>query len=171
MVPTSLVVGLVLSQSFKPVLAKAPILVPIMKATFQSSLFKSKASRLLVIACCGPLLCSCNLLGLKQQVKEMRAHGAVTALVSPAPAETPPTYALAWTRTGKGELASAGFQTVGNSGLVAFSLRTNHTYGIAVFTDENGNGKYDAGELAAYVREVQPAPLGDPSAAGTVLRL
>jgi pimeloyl-ACP methyl ester carboxylesterase len=114
---------------------------------------------------------SCSFLGLRQQVVKLGAHGSVTIEVSPTPAGTPPTYALAWTRAESGELESAGFQTVGANGIVSFSLLLKHVYGIVVFTDENRNGKYDANEPMACLTNVIPISFADPTASARLLKI
>lgn len=118
-----------------------------------------------------PVLCSCSLLRLRQQVAALEQHGPVGVVLSPLPGRSFPTYAFAWTRTGKGEFASAGFQTVGDIGIASFDLLTNHVYGIAVFTDENQSGKYERGEPLAFQESVRPAQFTDGETPTQVLTL
>jgi len=117
------------------------------------------------------LTASCSFLGLRHQVVKLEGRGVVTIELLPPPTGLAPTYALAWTRTESGQLESAGFQTVGSDGLASFSLLTNHVYSVGAFTDENGDGKYDAGEPMAYMTNVIPVPFGNPSARGKLLKL
>jgi pimeloyl-ACP methyl ester carboxylesterase len=49
-------------------------------------------------------------------------------------------------------------------------LLTNRTYSVGAFTDENGNGKYDAGEPAGWITNVCPNAFGDPKARSKRLR-
>jgi hypothetical protein len=117
------------------------------------------------------LLCSCSILGLKRQVTKMEGHGAVTLQITPPPQGANPTYALAWTPGEDGGLESAGFQRLRPDGLASFNLLTNRTYRVGAFTDENGNGKYDAGEPGAVARDVHPFAFGDPHHGGKLLQL
>src|SRR5437899_3186300 len=130
------------------------------------------ALQALVIAVCGGLiLCSCSLLGLKRQVVAMEEHGAITVRVSNLTNTSAPTYALAWTRAEDGELESAGFQKVGSDKVASFSLLTNHYYSVGAFTDENQNGKFDAGEPFAKLENLHPPSFGDPKARARILEL
>lgn len=89
----------------------------------------------------------------------MEEFGVVTVRVSPLPTAAVATYALAWTSE-NGELRSAGVHRVTSDGIAAFTLRTDRLYAVGAFIDENGNGSYDVGEPADYVREVKPRSLG-----------
>ncbi len=104
------------------------------------------------------LVSSCSLLGVKQEVKNLSAHGIITVQVTPV-VESAPTYALAWIRAASGTNEMIGFQRVGTNGFAVFLLRQNRTYGLAAFTDRNGNGAYDGGEPVAYVKNLRPTPL------------
>jgi len=117
------------------------------------------------------LLCSCSLIGLRRQVEKMEAHGGIAVQVSPLPKGSIPTYALVWTRGDDGELESAGFQRLRSGGIAAFSLLTNHYYSVGAFTDENKNGKYDAGEPFGRIENVVPQSFAEGSAQPRVLPL
>jgi pimeloyl-ACP methyl ester carboxylesterase len=117
------------------------------------------------------LCCSCSVLGLKSHITKMEQYGSVVIQVSPPPDHIVPTYALAWTPTETGELQSAGFQRLRADGFAAFSLQTNQTYSVGVFTDENGNGKFDVGEPAGIVTNVTANALGDPLAYSKILHI
>lgn len=109
-------------------------------------------------------LSSCSLVGLRKHVETMERHGTVAVQVKNAPETKPPTYSLAWREVeGKGA-DSVGFQQVRKDGIVAFSLRSGESYRIGAFTDENGNGAYDAGEPFAVRDDVTPNSLADPHA-------
>ncbi len=125
----------------------------------------------LLLAATIPLLCSCALIRLKQQVAKLEQHGSIGVVLSPPPGRSFPTYAFAWMRTGKGEFASAGFQTVGDIGIASFDLLTSHVYGIAAFTDENQSGKYERGEPLAFQENVRPAQFTDGDTPTQVLTL
>ena len=128
-----------------------------MKTPTQSSL--PRLSALLVLS-----LTSCSVLGLKKEVEIMEQRGGVTIQVNPAPVGEAPTYAAAW-RVVDGVLKdSAGFQVVRSDGFAAFSLRSDTTYRVGAFIDENGNGALDAGEPFGRQLDVRPVPLTDPSA-------
>jgi hypothetical protein len=122
---------------------------------------------MLRILCCLaiPLLGSCSLLGLRGQVERLEAKGSVVIHVTPPPRGPAPSYALAWTLEADGSRQSAGFQPLRGDGLAAFALALDRSYRVGAFTDENGNGKFDHGEPAAYRTDVEPFPL-----AGTGLR-
>jgi pimeloyl-ACP methyl ester carboxylesterase len=115
-------------------------------------------------------ICSCSLMGLKSHITRMEQYGTVTIQVSPPPETNAPTYALAWTAGADGELESAGCQRLRADGLASFTLLTNRTYSVGAFTDENGNGAYDAGEPAGRVTNVTPHGLGDPHARAKIFR-
>ncbi len=91
----------------------------------------------------------------------MEQYGSVSIQVTPPPEGTAPTYALAWTAGADGNLESAGFRRLRADGLASFNLLTNRTYSIGAFTDENGNGKYDAGEPAGEITNITPHAWGD----------
>jgi pimeloyl-ACP methyl ester carboxylesterase len=118
-----------------------------------------------------PLFCSCAVMQLKRQVVKLEQRGAATIVISSIRPGSANTYALAWTRGAGGKLESVGFQRVSDAGIASFSLLTNHVYGIAAFTDEDGSGKYDAGEPLAFVENVRPSHFGDPKARSLVLPL
>ncbi len=129
-----------------------------------------RLSRCYVYLVAPTLLCSCQLLGLRQHVEKMEEFGIVTVRVSPLPTGAAPTYALAWTAD-DGELRSAGFQQIRPDGLAAFTLRTDRSYAVGAFTDRNRNDRYDVGEPVDYVREVTPVSLADPNAVARRIRL
>ena len=116
------------------------------------------------------LLCSCQIIGLRQHVEKMEAFGVVTVKVSPPPRAKAFTYALAWTRDNR-ELHSVGLQQIGPDGLASFVLRIDRSYSVGAFTDKNRNERYDAGEPGDYVKGVTPVSLGDPHASFKLLRL
>ena len=128
-----------------------------MKTPTQSSL--PRLSALLVLS-----LTSCSVLGLKKEVEIMEQRGGVTIQVKPAPVGEAPTYAAAWRVVDGVPKDSAGFQVVRSDGIAAFSLRTDTSYRVGAFTDENGNGALDAGEPFGRQLDVRPVPLTDPSA-------
>jgi pimeloyl-ACP methyl ester carboxylesterase len=115
-----------------------------------------------LVALCLPLLSSCSILGLRKQVEQLDAHGAITIRISPASKGPAPTYALAWIEENGVRKESAGFQTVRPDGLAAFTLLANRTYHIGAFTDENGNRAYDAGEPLAVLTDMHPRLLDRP---------
>jgi hypothetical protein len=115
-------------------------------------------------------LSSCQIVGLRQHLETMESLGLVTVQVAPMPAGAAPTYALAWVRM-NGELRSAGFQEVGADGFASFTLRTDRSYTVGAFTDQNRNQSYDAGEPADYIKDVRPVSLSDPHARAKVLKL
>ena len=108
------------------------------------------------------LVSSCSLLSVKQEVKDLSAHGLITVQVTPI-VESAPMYALAWTKTASGTNEMIGFQPVGEHGLALFLLRQNRTYNLGAFTDLNRNGAYDEGEPVAYVKNLRPTSLADDS--------
>ena len=128
-----------------------------MKTPTQSSL--PRLSAFLVLS-----LTSCSVLGLKKEVEIMEQRGGVTIQVKPAPVGEAPTYAAAWRVVDGVPKDSAGFQVVRSDGIAAFSLRTDTSYRVGAFTDENGNGALDAGEPFGRQLDVRPVPLTDPSA-------
>ena len=116
------------------------------------------------------ILCSCQIVGLRQHLETMENLGIVTVKVSPILANAAPTYALAWVRK-NGALRSVGLQKVGTDGLASFTLRTDRSYSVGAFTDQNRNQSYDAGEPADYIRDVAPVSLSDPNAQPTIFAL
>ncbi len=110
---------------------------------------------------CFGLLSSCSLLGLREQVTNLEAHGGVTLQIVPPPKGPAPTYALAWRMEKEKRKDSAGVQQVREDGLASFHLRLGEVYRVGAFTDENGNQKFDAGEPLAVVQDVSPRPLSD----------
>jgi hypothetical protein len=131
---------------------------------------KSRIQFLAIISVASLFVCSCQLVGLRQHVEKMESFGVVTVRIIPPPKGPKPTYALAWTPE-NGELRSAGLQQVGSDGLASFTLRIDRVYTIGVFTDENGNMSYDAGEPADYTKGVTPVSLADPEGRSKVLTL
>jgi len=110
------------------------------------------------------ILSSCTIVGLHQHVETMEQRGNVTVKMVPPPDPKVPSYALAWRmENGQGK-DSAGFQRVSPDGLASFSLRMDSSYRIGIFTDENGNGAYDAGEPFAVRNKVDTVSLADPNA-------
>jgi pimeloyl-ACP methyl ester carboxylesterase len=116
------------------------------------------------------LLSSCQIIGLRQQVEKVEEFGVVTVRVSPPPSGPAPTYGLAWTQE-NGEMRSAGFQRVRPDGLLAFTLRTDRSYTVGAFTDQNRNDRYDVGEPVDYVSGITPVSLADPNAVARRVRL
>ena len=114
-----------------------------------------RAFVLLIVAASMPLLCSCSIIGLKRQVTKLEQRGTIGVVLSTPPGRSFPTYAFAWTRDQSNQLASVGFQTVGDIGIAPFNLLASHDYGIAVFTDENRSGNYERGEPLAYQENVR----------------
>ncbi len=114
---------------------------------------------------------SCSLVGLRREVTALERHGGVTLSISPLPDGKAPTYALAWRGEDGRPKDSAGFQTVRPDGIAAFTLLLGETYRVGAFTDENGNGAFDAGEPFAMRRDVAPVSLSDPSAQPIILTL
>ena len=131
--------------------------LPLMQSTLTAMPFIR-----LLFAICLPLLSSCSILGLRKQVQQLEAHGAITVRVSPLPKGPAPTYALAWIVENGVRTESAGFQTVRPDGLAAFTLLADRTYHVGAFTDENGNRAYDAGEPLAVLKDLQPRLLDQP---------
>jgi pimeloyl-ACP methyl ester carboxylesterase len=118
--------------------------------------------RLVVLVLSGALLCSCGVVGLKRHLKEFETRGGVAVRVTPAPDAHAPTYALAWRMENALRKDAAGFQRVRRDGIAAFSLKMGNVYRVGAFTDENDNGKYDAGEPLDVIKDVTPLPLSDP---------
>jgi hypothetical protein len=128
----------------------------------------ARSVRLAPVLVLAAFLCSCGIVGLKKHLKEMDSRGSVAVRVSPPPDSHAPTYAVAWRMEHGVRKDAAGFQRVRADGVAAFSLKTEQTYRVGAFTDENGNGKYDAGEPLDVVRDVMPMPFGDPGATTTI---
>jgi hypothetical protein len=120
------------------------------------------AVRLALLFVSVSLLSSCGIVGLKKHLKEMESRGSVAVRVSPSPDAHAATYAVAWRMEHGVRKDAAGFQRVRADGIAAFSLTTEQTYRVGAFTDENANGKYDAGEPLDVVKDVLPLPLSDP---------
>jgi hypothetical protein len=99
----------------------------------------------LLLALCGCVATSCALRQLKQNVRQINAHGVVWVSVSPVHPSAP-TYALAWTPTAQGTNEMIGFQPVGPDGMALFLLRLNRTCQVGAFSDLDGDGAYDGGE-------------------------
>jgi pimeloyl-ACP methyl ester carboxylesterase len=110
-------------------------------------------------------------MGLRQQVESLEAMGGVTVEVTPHPTSDHPTYALAWRMENGSRKDSAGFQRVREDGIAAFNLKMDSVYRVGAFTDENGNGGFDAGEPLDFIKDVRPVPLADPSATPRILKL
>jgi pimeloyl-ACP methyl ester carboxylesterase len=136
----------------------------------RSQIERQTAHQLLLLGIATLLLSSCQIFGLRQHVETMEAFGVVAIRVSPLPTDAAATYALAWTSE-NGELRSAGVYRVTPDGIAAFTLRTDRSYTVGAFTDENANHSYDAGEPADYVRGVRPRSLGDPNVEATMWKL
>lgn len=125
---------------------------------------------LLPLVMCGLFTASCALLGLKENVKQIEAHGVIGVQVS-VPPTTAPTYALALA-TAKGTNEMIGFQPVTDGGMAVFLLRQDRDYAVGAFTDLNGNQQYDGGEPVDLIRNVRPTPLSDKArSTGLHLRL
>lgn len=114
---------------------------------------------LLPLVICGLLTASCALLGLKENVKQIEAHGVIAVQVTMPPA-TAPTYALALTAA-KGTNEMIGFQQVADGGMAVFLLQQDRDYAVGAFTDLNGNQQYDGGEPVDLIRNIRPTPLRD----------
>ena len=126
--------------------------------------------QLLLLSAIPLLLGSCQLLGLRKQVETMENFGVVTIRVSPPPTDAAVTYGVAWI-SDNGQLRSAGFQRIRPDGFAAFILRTDLTYTVGAFVDENNNHSYDTGEPADYVGGVRPLSLVDPKVKTTIFEL
>ena len=123
-----------------------------------------QAARLVQLALlfvCVALVSSCGIVGLKTHLKEMESHGLVVIRVSPPPDAQVPTYALAWRMAHGVPKDAAGIQRVRADSVVGFSLKRDETFWVGAFTDENGNGKYDAGEPADLLKDMKPLALGE----------
>ncbi len=114
--------------------------------------------RLLLLAVCVGLIPSCALLGVKDQVKAINAHGVIALEISNLSA-TATNYAATLSEDARGSNEMVGFQIVGPDGLALFLLRQNRTYSVGAFADLNGDGKYDGGEPACAVANVKPVGL------------
>jgi len=133
----------------------------------QASQRRSRFTRRLWLTLAGinlTWLCSCSLLGLNGHLTKMEQYGSVTIQVTPPPKESAPTYALAWTTLDDGEMETVGYHRLRADGLAYFSLRTNFTYSVGAFTDENGTGRFEDGEPGGCVTNVHPSALNDPAA-------
>ena len=116
-------------------------------------------------------LTSCSIIGLRQHVETLEQRGTVTLQVTPPPNGAAPTYALAWRMENGQRKDSAGFHQVRKDGIASFNLRLDSLFQIGVFTDENGNRAYDAGEPLAVQADVKPVSLADPNALPKILKL
>lgn len=116
---------------------------------------------LALLACAG-LTTSCALLGVKQQVKQISAHGVIALQVTNL-SPTATNYALALSRNAYGTNEMVGFQVIGPDGLALFLLRQDRTYDAGAFSDLNGNRAYDVGEPAQLLRGLRPVPLSATS--------
>src|SRR6188768_1521862 len=117
------------------------------------------SQKIVPLLVCSLLTSSCALIGLKQNVKQIEAHGVIHVQVS-MPPSTAPTYALALTAVG-GTNEMIGFQPVAAEGVAVFLLRQDRDYAVGAFTDLNRNQQYDGGEPVAIIRNVRPTPLSD----------
>jgi pimeloyl-ACP methyl ester carboxylesterase len=126
--------------------------------------------RPLLLAAIAMLCGSCALFHLKDEVKAIAAHGVVLVEVAEPPAG-PKTYAVAWVDTADGKPTPIGRHTVEGAGTVCFILPNDKTYNIGAWTDVDGDGRYDGGEPAASVRDVQPFPLDETASRASPLRL
>lgn len=128
------------------------------------------SQKIVPLLVCSLLTSSCALIGLKQNVKQIEAHGVIHVQVS-MPPSTAPTYALALTAVG-GTNEMIGFQPVAAEGVAVFLLRQDRDYAVGAFTDLNRNQQYDGGEPVAIIRNVRPTPLSDKARSeGLRLRL
>lgn len=107
---------------------------------------------------------SCALVTLSRNVKEIEQRGVVAVQVSPKPSGSAPTYALAYLKKTGARTEIAGVQKVKSEGLAIFDLLLGNHYGMAAFTDRNGNGHFDAGEPMALAEDVVAVPLADTNA-------
>lgn len=103
---------------------------------------------------------SCAILGLKEQVAEIAAHGFLSVHVE-AMAPAVPTYAVAWVTGADGKPETIGLQPVGEDGIASFLLLNHRRYSIGAWSDLDKDKVYDGGEPAASVSDVQPLPLDD----------
>ncbi len=131
----------------------------------------SKAVRFIVLTGAACALNACGLVGLRQQVESLESMGSITVEITPHPASDHPTYALAWRMEDGARKDSAGFQRVRADGIAAFSLKLDSVFRVGAFTDENGNGAFDAGEPLDFIKDARPVSLSEPSAAPRILKL
>jgi len=116
------------------------------------------------------LVASCRLLGVKQEVKQIAAHGVIAVQVISAETSAP-TYALVWTAVARGRNEMTGFQPVGANGLAVFMVLQKRTYNVGAFADINANGDYDVGEPVAFVKNVLATPLAETGLRAQTLQL
>jgi len=116
------------------------------------------------------LVSSCSLLGVKKEVKQLAAHGLITAQVNSG-GTAAHVYALAWVAAAKGTNEMIGFQPVGSDGVALFLLLQARTYNIGAFADLNDNGTYDGGEPVAYIKNLHPTALGETAARAPSVQL
>lgn len=103
-------------------------------------------------------LASCSLLHLREEVKLIEAHGvALLEVANSTPGVL--TYAVAWHESDDGTVACIGLHPTGSTGVAYFLLQNGRRYHLGAFADQNGNGRYDAGEPAGSVANVTPQPL------------
>ena len=117
------------------------------------------------------MVSSCSIVGLRQHVETLEQRGGVTLQVTPPPKGDKPTYAVAWRMENGQRKDSAGFHQVRTDGIASFNLRLDIIYQIGVFTDENGNRAYDAGEPLAVQPDVKPVSLADPNVLPKIWKL
>ncbi|RBP38034.1 alpha/beta hydrolase family protein DUF915 [Roseimicrobium gellanilyticum] len=131
----------------------------------------SKSVRFASLVAAASTLSSCGLIGLRQHVETLETMGGITMEVTPHPTAAHPTYALAWRMENGSRKDSAGFQRVREDGIAALNLRMDSAYRVGAFTDENGNGAYDAGEPLGYLKYARPVSLTNPSAEPQILKI
>ncbi|MEO5713958.1 MAG: alpha/beta fold hydrolase [Luteolibacter sp.] len=116
------------------------------------------------------LLANCSLLHLREESRLLTASGTIGVSVSVPPADRASTRVLAFLRKSGGTVM-AGCQTPGKDGIALLLLRPENRYGIAAFTDRNGNRMLDPGEPAAFAENIAPVPLNERKAKAPMIRL
>jgi pimeloyl-ACP methyl ester carboxylesterase len=104
------------------------------------------------------VLTSCSLLRLREEVKQIEAHGVALLEVD----NTTPgvaTYAVAWMEHDDATVTCIGLHPLGGTGVAYFLLQNGRKYHLGAFADLNGNGRHDAGEPSGSVANVMPQPL------------
>lgn len=111
-----------------------------------------------LLTLCAALTSSCALLHLKDEVKQLDAHGVIALQLSNL-STSATNYALALSATADLTNHMVGFQVVGPDGMAVFLLRENRTYAVGAFSDLNGDGIYDGGEPVCVATNIQPLGL------------
>ncbi|MBX7208096.1 MAG: putative lipase [Verrucomicrobiaceae bacterium] len=128
------------------------------------SSFSPRVATLAMPALVAGFLSSCSVIGLKKHIETLESRGGITIQIVPPPKGPAPTYALAWRMENGTRKDSAGFHRVRADGIASFHLSMGSFYRVGAFTDENGNGSYDAGEPLAFLTDIVPIPITDPNA-------